>query len=250
MDGVSWAIKSITGEHKLCGRLEENPMVSSAWLIRHLREDITATPDIPVESLQTLCMNRFRVKVKKRLLYKVRGVEVALHKVFPQATRRICSQHLYMNCKTVGYSGADAYNTYVFKKAMTKIGELDKSTVHYLEKVDEQWSRHAFDPLVCCDHDTIYFVESFNACTKPYRDLPVMTLLEAIRGWCMKRMGCRFDKAIDMEPNPLPEFAMKVLEERGQESRLCSVVSTGGGEFEVRDGHGTGIPCKHGLRVI
>ncbi|KAL2906564.1 Fibrous sheath-interacting protein 2, partial [Bienertia sinuspersici] len=72
MDGISWAIKSITGEHKLCGRLEENPMVSAAWLIRHLREDITATPDIPVESLQTLCMNRFRVKVKKRLLYKVR----------------------------------------------------------------------------------------------------------------------------------------------------------------------------------
>ncbi|KAL2934177.1 Reticulocyte binding protein 2-like protein b, partial [Bienertia sinuspersici] len=230
MDGISWAIKSIIGEHKLCGRLEENPMVSSAWLIRHLREDITATPDKPVESLQTLCMNRFRVK----------GVEAALHEVFPQATRRICSQHLYMNCKTAGYSGGafqklfwtvdDAYNTYVFKKAMTKIGELDKSAVHYLENVDEQWSRHAFDPLVCYDHNTTNFVESFNACTKPYRDLPVMTL---------------FDKAIDMEPNALTDFAMKVLEERGQESRLCSVVSAGGGEFE-----GTGIPCRHGLRVI
>ncbi|KAL2894180.1 Disease resistance protein RPP13 [Bienertia sinuspersici] len=93
------------------------------------------------------------------------GVEAALHEVFPQATRRICSQHLYMNCKTAGYSGgafpklfwtaADAYNTYVFKKAMTKIRELDKSGVHYLEKVDEQWSRHAFDPLgtgIPCKH--------------------------------------------------------------------------------------------------
>ncbi|KAL2942723.1 Protein FAR1-RELATED SEQUENCE 8, partial [Bienertia sinuspersici] len=405
MDGISRAIKSITSEHKLCGRLEENPMVSSAWLITHLREDITATPDIPLESLQTLCMNRFRVKVKKSLLYKVRvmtkekmhggfaesygllpayaemikqtnsnsyalitwkatseddgprfkgcffsfaaqvrgflkgcrpiigfdgahlnghykgtlltavgidenneifpiaygivdnqsieswsyffrnlrllfrggvekddftfisdrmmGVEAALHEVFPQATRRICSQHLYMNCNTTGYSGgafqklfltaADAYNSYVFKKAMTKIGELDKSAVHYLEKVDEQWSRHAFGPLVCCDHNTTNFVELFNACTKPYRDLPVMTL---------------FDKAIDMEPNALTEFAMKVLEDRRQESGLCYVVFAGGGEFEVRDGHvlfpiklregkclcgvwqGTGIPCKHGLKVI
>ncbi|KAL2945292.1 Exocyst complex component 8, partial [Bienertia sinuspersici] len=72
MDEVSWAIKSIIGEHKLFGRLKENPTVSSAWLIRHLREDITATPDIPMESLQTLCMKWFRVKVKKRLLYKVR----------------------------------------------------------------------------------------------------------------------------------------------------------------------------------
>ncbi|KAL2934604.1 Transposase for insertion sequence element ISRM5 [Bienertia sinuspersici] len=216
MDGVSWAIKSIIGEHKLCGRLEENPMVSSAWLVRHLREGIIVTPDIPVESLQTLCMNRFRVKTNPgsyalitwtgtseddgprfkgcsfsfiaqayyridgahlsgyykgtlliavgidenneifpiaygivdnesieswsyffrniRLLFRGEGVEkddsigveAALYEVFPQATRRICNQHLYMNCKTAGYSGgafqtlfktaADAYNTYVFKK--------------------------------------------------------------------------------------------------------------------------------------
>ena len=50
MDGVSWAIKTLTGEHVLCGRLEENPMVSSAWLVRHLKDDIFASPDIGPES--------------------------------------------------------------------------------------------------------------------------------------------------------------------------------------------------------
>ncbi|XP_021760677.1 uncharacterized protein LOC110725521 [Chenopodium quinoa] len=81
-------------------------------------------------------------------------------------------------------------------------------------------------------------------------------------------MGSRYDKAIDMDPNELTEFAKGVLETRSEESRLCHVTAADGGEFEVRDGHvkfpltlqtmtcgcgkwqGSGIPCRHGLRVI
>ena len=106
-----------------------------------------------------------------------------MYTVFPKATRRICSQHLYKNCKDAGYNGgefqklfwtaADAYNTYVFNKAMEKIGKHDASALTYLQAVDEQWSRHGFDPLVCCDHKTTNFVKSLNACTQPHRDLPV-----------------------------------------------------------------------------
>lgn len=84
----------------------------------------------------------------------------------------------------------------------------------------------------------------------------------------MKRMGDRFDKAVDIDENALTEYARKMVEERSDESRFCSVSKAGGGEFEVRDGHaffpirldrlscgcgkwqGTGIPCKHALRVI
>lgn len=73
---------------------------------------------------------------------------------------------------------ANAYNAYVYNKAIDKINELDPAAVQYLEKVDEQWCRHIFDATVCCDHNTTNFVESFNACTKPFRDLPVLTLLE------------------------------------------------------------------------
>ncbi|CAO2841349.1 unnamed protein product [Amaranthus hypochondriacus] len=50
-DKVSWAIKKLEGEHATCVRLEENPMVSSAWLCRHLLQDLEANPDVPVESL-------------------------------------------------------------------------------------------------------------------------------------------------------------------------------------------------------
>ncbi|XP_057249971.1 uncharacterized protein LOC104901068 [Beta vulgaris subsp. vulgaris] len=333
-DNVSWVIKSITGKHNTCGRLEENPMVSSEWLCRHLLQDLEANPEIPVDALQKLCMERYRLNVTIRLLYKVRsiareqiygsfaesyallpridgahlsgyykgvmltvvaidgnneifvvafgvvasesidswtyffrnlrllfekegcqkddwtfisdrmrGVESALSEVFPRATRRICCQHLYSNCKNAGWSGsafhklfwiaADAYNEYVFEKAMSKIKKHDAAAEEYLRNVGEEWSRHSFDNKVCCGHNTTNFVESFNACTKDNRDLPVLTLLEAVRTWIMKRMGSRFDMAVDMDPNSLTEYAENILKTRSDDSRLCHVTVCGGGVWHT-----------------
>lgn len=72
MDGISWAIKSITGEHELCGRLEENLMVSCFWLTRHLGDVISANVDVHAHSLQKMCLEMYRIKVKERLIYKVK----------------------------------------------------------------------------------------------------------------------------------------------------------------------------------
>ncbi|XP_057548026.1 uncharacterized protein LOC130826431 [Amaranthus tricolor] len=161
---------------------------------------------------------------------------------------------------------ANVYNEYVFEKAMSKIKEFDAAAYDYLKNVEEQWSVHMLDRTVFCDHNTTNFVESFNAITKVNRDMPVLTLLEDVRNWCMKRMGSRFDKAVSMEPNDLTEHAKGVLATRTDDSRFCHVTTAGGGEFEVGDGHvkflvtlgnmtcgcgkwqGLGIPCKHGLR--
>ncbi|XP_021761743.1 uncharacterized protein LOC110726568 [Chenopodium quinoa] len=374
-DKVSWAIKKLEGEHATCGRLEENPMVSSAWLCRHLLQDLEANLDVPVDSLQRLCMERYRIHVKLRLLYKVKSLgREQLHGGFaepyaalPKYAEMIkstnpgsyalvtwtdsgdqsfkfkscfisfsaqvkgflggcrpiigidrahlsgyykgmmltavsidgnneifvlaygivdtesidswtyffrnlrclfaqygsqkddwtfisdrmrlclrCSQeqpreYVYSNCKTAGWSGttfhklfwiaANAYNEYVFGKAMSKIKEYDAATFDYLTNVEEQWSVHMFDRTVCCDHNITNFVESFNAITKSNKDMPVLTLLEvllsvtfffgnnsAVRNWCMKRMGSKFDKAVDMEPNELTEHAKGVLETRIDES--------------------------------
>ncbi|XP_057542286.1 uncharacterized protein LOC130820789 [Amaranthus tricolor] len=122
---------------------------------------------------------------------RMRGIESALFEVFPRATRRICCQHLFSNCKAAGWSGAafhkmfwiaaNAYNEYVFEKAMSKIKEFDAEAYDYLKNVEEQWSVHMFDKTVCCDHNTTNFIESFNAITKANRDMPVWTLLEDVR---------------------------------------------------------------------
>ncbi|XP_021765851.1 uncharacterized protein LOC110730371 [Chenopodium quinoa] len=197
---------------------------------------------------------------------------------FPRASRRICCQHLYSNCKTNGFGGttfhklfwiaADAYNPYVINKVMGKIHAHNPKAVEYLNNTTEVWSRHQFDTSLCCDHNTTNFVESFNSCTKPYKDLPVLKLLEGIRQWCMNRMAPRFDKAPSMGDRDLTEYATKILQQRSDESRFCYATPCGGDEFEVKDQHvhfpiklGTGtcgcgkwqhsgIPCKHVLRVI
>ncbi|XP_057250635.1 uncharacterized protein LOC125497843 [Beta vulgaris subsp. vulgaris] len=158
-----------------------------------------------------------------------------------------------MNSKNLGWSGsafhklfwiaANAYNNYVFNKAMKKIMAFDADAAGYLDTTSEQWSRYMFDTTISCDHNTTNFVESFNACTKAHRDLPVLNLLE----------GIHYDF---------------VLETRSGESRLCHATPCGGGEFEVTDDNvtfpinlarlscgcrkwqGCGIPCKHALRVM
>ncbi|XP_056698276.1 uncharacterized protein [Spinacia oleracea] len=154
---------------------------------------------------------------------RMKGVELAVRETFPKATRRVCYQHLYMNCKNNVFSGsafhklfwiaADAYNNYGYGKAMEKITDWYTS----------------------------------------------------IRSWFMQRVGARFDKAIDMEDGQLTTYAVKELEDRTTESRLCYGTTCGGGEFEFRDGHVNflirlatrscaygkwqicGIPCKHAL---
>ncbi|XP_021748534.1 uncharacterized protein LOC110714338 [Chenopodium quinoa] len=86
VDNVNWAIKTLTGEHNTCGRLEDNPMVSTEWLCRHLLQDLEANPEIPVESLQKICVERFRLNVKKRLFYKVKAVSrVQMHGGFAES---------------------------------------------------------------------------------------------------------------------------------------------------------------------
>ena len=106
------------------------------------------------------------------------GFDSTLTEVFPKASRRIFAQHLYSNCKDNGFSGK-AFHDLFCDKACDKIINLDEDAYAYMQTVDEdhQWSRHVFDPEVCCDHNTTNFVESFNA-TKPYRGLPVMSMLE------------------------------------------------------------------------
>ncbi|XP_056691429.1 uncharacterized protein [Spinacia oleracea] len=312
VDKFSRAIKSLTGEHRQCGRLEVNPIVTTKWLVGKLLPEIEANLDIPVLTLKKMTQQKYRIQVKTRLFYKVkalakevingsfsesyallpryaemikdtnpgsyalitwhsdpgdvqpkfkacffsfgaqvrgflkgcrpmigidgahlsgffkgillsalgidgnneifllaygvvdtesqeswnyfmrnlralferegcsrddwtfisdrmRGVDLAVHENFPRATRRCCAQHLYMNCKNGGWSGelfhklfgiaANAYNPFVYNKAMEKITEFDPNATKYLDTCTEQWSRHQFDPAVCCDHNTTNYVE-------------------------------------------------------------------------------------------
>ena len=66
MENCDWRIHA--------SRLEENYVFSSNWLCKHLSEHIAANPKVPVETLQKLAWERIRIKVKKRLSCKVKGL--------------------------------------------------------------------------------------------------------------------------------------------------------------------------------
>ncbi|XP_057248324.1 uncharacterized protein LOC125492261 [Beta vulgaris subsp. vulgaris] len=181
---------------------------------------------------------------------RMRGVDNAVNDVFPRATRRVFCQNLYMNCKNVGYSrttfhklfwtAVDAYNEYVFKNSMQKIHAYNPEVVTYLDSCIEQWSKHVFDPLVCCD---------------------------PIRNWSMGRIRQGLIRQLTWM-----QTCSLITQSR---SYKLGVMNLGfamlhhvGGEFEVRDGNvnfpirlvdgkcgcgkwqGYGIPCKPALRVI
>ncbi|XP_021743415.1 uncharacterized protein LOC110709502 [Chenopodium quinoa] len=72
-DGVSWAIKSITNSEHTCSGLDvKNSMVSCAWAVRVLLEDVRANNDITAKSLNTLLFQRFGVQMATSTLYRVR----------------------------------------------------------------------------------------------------------------------------------------------------------------------------------
>ncbi|KAL2926699.1 Cadherin-4 [Bienertia sinuspersici] len=54
-EGITWAIKSITGSEHTCLVLQtQNPMVSAKWATRVLLEDITESNEISAKTLNKL----------------------------------------------------------------------------------------------------------------------------------------------------------------------------------------------------
>ncbi|KAL2903351.1 Interferon regulatory factor 2 [Bienertia sinuspersici] len=135
VDGSSWAIKTLVGEHTICGRLEENPMATSTWLARNLVDELTANPDYqqihfkncgflkvcrPIIGIDGSHWNGYYkgclltaigIDGNKEIFviaYSIvdTGVEASLREVFPLTTRKICCQHLYSNCRNARFDNA------------------------------------------------------------------------------------------------------------------------------------------------
>ncbi|XP_074266720.1 uncharacterized protein LOC141590001 [Silene latifolia] len=208
---------------------------------------------------------------------RMKGVERALEKEFPQCTKRICAQHLYSNFKLkwgrpafhdLFWRVAIATSTHAFHKAIEEINKLSRPAVDYLLSVEDQWSKSQFDPVIACDHNTSNFVESFNALINDLREKPMMTLMEGIRIDFMAKMAERMEVADGLQMHEPTPYAMEILEYNIHGSNQCMVIKAGGGEFEVLEGTKphpvdilkgtclcgewpiTGIPCKHACRAI
>lgn len=60
-------------------------MVSCVWLYKHLADHISGNPDVLVEGMHKLALERFKVRVKTRFLYKVKvKSKEFMHKLYLQ----------------------------------------------------------------------------------------------------------------------------------------------------------------------
>ncbi|KAL0444555.1 UNVERIFIED_CONTAM: hypothetical protein Slati_2178200 [Sesamum latifolium] len=112
------------------------------------------------------------------------------------------------------------------------------------------------------DHDTNNISESFNHWVSDLRGKPILTLVDGLRSKLMSRLQKRKQKGASWKGTIVPNV-VKLLNNMREESRKCSLLMAGEGEYEVNDVNVhyivnlrkrtcnckfwdiVGIPCRH-----
>ncbi|XP_056688620.1 uncharacterized protein [Spinacia oleracea] len=209
-----------------------------------------------------------------------KGVDLALKDVWPAAKRRYCCRHLSRNYKRefpgpamyiMFWRVCNATSAYSFRKAMERLQKVGgKPVMTWFAKLgkQEKWSKHKFDPNVCCDSNTSNFVESFNSTLGVDRCRPVLTLLEGIRRVCMVRISTRHQNSMGWDNDGICPKIVKMLKQIGKESSSCRAYMSRPGEYEIHEGKSqfplslndkicscgawqiSGVPCRHAIRAM
>ncbi|XP_021736451.1 uncharacterized protein LOC110703001 [Chenopodium quinoa] len=191
----------------------------------------------------------------------------------PKAEKRFCVRHIWTNFK-LQFSGATfkelfwnaarATIMFDFEVSMESCKFLSKDAYEYLANIPKQyWSRHAFSPNCKSNMlplNNVY--ETFNAIIKDARDKPILTQMEWMRRYMMKRNSKKWEAVLKMEGKLMP-YVTKVFEGLEKAARYCIVQVSRGELYEVelnadqvlvdleqrtcRCYHWqlTGIPCVH-----
>lgn len=133
---------------------------------------------------------------------------------------RFCTRHLYTNFRDLHkgmelrkqlWSAARATTVEDFHKAMETMKATDVEAYKWLaEKPPMQWSRSHYSTLNKCDLLVNNLCEGFNKDIKLARDKPIITMLEGIRCYLMKRMTKRREQITTWEHNICPNIIDKV----------------------------------------
>ncbi|GJW90166.1 mutator type transposase [Tanacetum coccineum] len=164
-----------------------------------------------------------------------KGLIQAIASVFPSAEHRYCVRHIHENMKSqfkggvykeMLWNAAKATSEGEFKKKMGELKSFNSDAYDWLMKIPlEQWSRAHFSGRAKCDLLINNICEVFNRQLVDGRDQPIITCLEYIREYLMKRIVV-VQKVIAKTIGPLTPSVTKM-------------------KWEL-----TGIPCKHDVVVI
>ncbi|GJV25562.1 mutator type transposase [Tanacetum coccineum] len=157
-----------------------------------------------------------------------------------------CVRHIHENMKSqfkggvykeMLWNAANATSEGEFKKKMGELKSFNSDAYDWLMKIPlEQWSKAHFSGRVKCDLLINNICEVFNRQLVDGRDQPIITCLEYIREYLMKRIVV-VQKVIAKTVRPLTlsdQYGVNM------DRRVCS-----SRKWEL-----TGIPCKHVVAVI
>ncbi|XP_076893244.1 putative protein FAR1-RELATED SEQUENCE 10 [Bidens hawaiensis] len=207
-----------------------------------------------------------------------KGLIQAVDKSFPSAEHRFCVRHIEDNLRSL-FKGkllrdalwklARCTSPTQYEREMNNLKNLNKRCHLWVSKIPpETWSRSHFSGRAMSDVLTNNMCECFNSKLVDGRDKPIITLLEYIREYVMRKIVTVL-KVIDRSSGLLTPYATQIMESVKKEASRYSVHWNGEDHYQVTGPYGdqcvvnmststcacrrweiTGIPCRHVVACI
>uniref|UniRef100_A0A803PXQ5 SWIM-type domain-containing protein n=1 Tax=Cannabis sativa TaxID=3483 RepID=A0A803PXQ5_CANSA len=235
---------------------------SWTWFLELLKEDLHPTNPC----IYTMMSDRQK------------GLQNAVDKIFIGSDGRFCVRHMHGNfkkdfpgllLKQMLWAAARATTLADFERKMKDLKDVNEGAYNWLAgKNLSEWSKSHFKESVKCDMLLNNICESFNSAILNARDKPIVTLLESLRLWLMRKFTKNREN-VGKWKNPVHNNIMKILDKQMEISAYCSVERANATMFQVTMNDGkrlivdldthtctcrrwqlTGLPCGHGLATI
>ncbi|KAK1587371.1 hypothetical protein Q3G72_012209 [Acer saccharum] len=209
---------------------------------------------------------------------KQKGLIDAIRELFPHSEHRYCVKHFYNNFKAshkglllkqLLWGAAKSTTKQGFTQYMERLRMESEAAYQWLANKDPlHWSRAFFKDTALCDMLCNNMCEAFNLVILQARDKPVITLMEMIRVYLMKRLVTKRAEVQKWHHQIGPKV-MKFVEKIKMESSICNPAYCGNYVFQVKEIGGEqfvvnieqmscacnkwqliGIPCIHGMAAI
>ncbi|XP_071689288.1 uncharacterized protein [Rutidosis leptorrhynchoides] len=171
-----------------------------------------------------------------------KGLIQAVTNVFPCVGHRHCLRHIHGNMKGdfrgIAYKNhfwrcASVTTILKFDQAMQQLKEFDNEAFIWLAKIlAHQWAMSHFIGRAVSDVLLSNTCECFNRWLVDARDKPIVTALEYIREYCMKRI-VNVKINISKTNGPLTPAATKLFEKIKSEAHQCIILWGGNQRYQV-----------------
>ncbi|XP_057730270.1 uncharacterized protein LOC130945577 [Arachis stenosperma] len=189
----------------------------------------------------------------------------------PNAHHRNCIRHIWKNftnkykdtqLKNVVWACAKSSTSAEFNENMLRLKRMNEDAWAYLAKLDPRcWTKSKFSHWPKLDNITNNMTEVWNAKIVHYRRKPILTMLEELRCYIMRRMT-QHKKALSTYIGVVAPVQQKRMEAIMKDTRHWTAQWTGDDAkhvFEVQMhlkklgmhlGNSTCIPCVHAMVAI